>query len=116
MKIKRSLKYGSFTWDESTKTFTIEYRGKSIELNKTYAFSFLRFAFSMASRNWYRKLQKPMKNSNNTQDKSKVKNDGQPELNMDLLHHKVEANSPFNDGYTREYHQQKVSDLENHNG
>ena len=108
MKIKRSLKYGSFTWDESTKTSTIEYRGKSIELNKTYAFSFLRFAFSMASRNWYRKLQKPIK--------SKVKNDGQPELNMDLLHHKVEADSPFNDGYTREYHRQNVSDLENHNG
>ena len=115
MKIKRSLKYGSFTWDESTKTFTIEYRGKSNELNKTYAFSFLRFAFSMASRNWYRKLQKPMKKYKKPS-KSKVENDGQPELNMDLLHHKVEADSPFNDGYTREYHQQKVSDLENHNG
>ena len=59
MKIKRSLKYGSFSWDDETKTFTIEYKGKSIELNKTYAFSFLRFAFSVAQRNWFRKLDKP---------------------------------------------------------
>lgn len=59
MKIKRSLKYGSFSWDDETKAFTIEYKGKSIELNKTYAFSFLRFAFSVAQRNWFRKLDKP---------------------------------------------------------
>ena len=56
MKIERKLKYGSFGWNDETKTFTIEYRGKSIELNKVYAFSFLRFAFSVAQRNWFRKL------------------------------------------------------------
>jgi hypothetical protein len=41
--------------------FTIEYKGNSIELNKVYAFSFLRFAFSIAQRNWFRKLEKPKK-------------------------------------------------------
>tara|TARA_R100001082_G_scaffold42488_1_gene22570 strand:+ start:618 stop:932 length:315 start_codon:yes stop_codon:yes gene_type:complete len=61
MKIERKLKYGSFGWNDETKTFTIEYRGKSIELNKVYAFSFLRFAFSVAQRNWFRKLDKPKK-------------------------------------------------------
>ena len=63
MKIKRKLKYGSFSWDDETKIFTIEYKGNSIELNKVYAFSFLRFAFSIAQRNWFRKMEvKPKKN------------------------------------------------------
>ena len=48
MKIKRTLKYGSFGWDDETKKFTIE-----------YAFAFLRFAFSIAQRNWFRKQEKP---------------------------------------------------------
>ena len=62
MKIKRKLKYGSFSWDDETKMFTIEYKGNSIELNKVYAFSFLRFAFSIAQRNWFRKTEaKPKK-------------------------------------------------------
>ena len=39
--------------------FTIEHRGQSIELNKIYAFAFLRFAFSIAQRNWFRKIAKP---------------------------------------------------------
>ena len=59
MKIKRTLKYGSFSWDDETKKFTIEHRGQSIELNKIYAFAFLRFAFSVAQRNWFRKAEKP---------------------------------------------------------
>ena len=59
MKIKRTLKYGSFSWDDETKKFTIEHRGQSIELNKIYAFAFLRFAFSVAQRNWFRKIAKP---------------------------------------------------------
>ena len=59
MKIKRTLKYGSFGWDDETKKFTVEYKGQSIELNKIYAFAFLRFAFSIAQRNWFRKMAKP---------------------------------------------------------
>ena len=59
MKIERKLKYGSFSWDDETKKFTVEYKGQSIELNKIYAFAFLRFAFSIAQRNWFRKITKP---------------------------------------------------------
>ena len=61
MKIKRTLKYGSFSWDDETKKFTVEHKGQSIELNKIYAFAFLRFAFSIAQRNWFRKQEKPKK-------------------------------------------------------
>jgi hypothetical protein len=59
MKIERKLKYGSFGWDDEAKKFTIEHKGQSIELNKVYAFAFLRFAFSVAQRNWFRKMEKP---------------------------------------------------------
>ena len=59
MKIERKLKYGSFGWDDETKMFTVEHKGQSIKLNKIYAFAFLRFAFSIAQRNWFRKLVKP---------------------------------------------------------
>jgi hypothetical protein len=62
MKIERKLKYGTFGWDDETKMFTVEYKGQSIKLSKVYAFSFLRFAFSMAQRNWFRKLDKPKTN------------------------------------------------------
>ena len=61
MKIKRTLKYGSFSWDDETKKFTVEHKGQSIELNKIYAFAFLRFAFSVAQRNWFRKQEIPKK-------------------------------------------------------
>ena len=59
MKIERTLKYGSFSWDDETKKFTVEHKGQSIELSKIYAFAFLRFAFSIAQRNWFRKAEKP---------------------------------------------------------
>ena len=59
MKIERKLKYGSFGWNDETKMFTIEHKGQSIKLNKIYAFAFLRFAFSVAQRNWFRKMAKP---------------------------------------------------------
>jgi hypothetical protein len=61
MKVERKLKYGSFSWDDETKKFIVEHKGQSIELNKIYAFAFLRFAFSIAQRNWFRKLAKPKK-------------------------------------------------------
>ena len=45
MKIKRSLKFGSFSWNDETKMFTIKYKGNSIELNKVYAFGVNSFSF-----------------------------------------------------------------------
>ena len=62
MKIRKELKNVSFEYDEETKIFTImEQDGfhGHIQLNKVYAFAFIRFVVRMAQRNW---LKKPHKN------------------------------------------------------
>ena len=58
MKIKKSLKYATFEYDEETKKFSIEDNSgvEGIELNKVYAFAFMRFVIRMSQRNWYRKM------------------------------------------------------------
>ena len=58
MKIKKSLKYATFEYDEETKKFSIEDNTgvEGIELNKVYAFAFMRFVIRMSQRNWYRKM------------------------------------------------------------
>lgn len=64
MKIKKELKNASFEYDEETKTFTImEQDGfhGHIQLNKVYAFAFMRFVIRMAQRNWLRN-KKPLDN------------------------------------------------------
>lgn len=57
MKIKKELKNVFFEYDEETKTFTIMeedgFHGH-IQLNKVYAFAFVRFVVRMAQRNWLR--------------------------------------------------------------
>ena len=59
MKIKKELKYGSFEWNEETKKFKITQGDQSVELNKIYAFAFVRFLIRLAQRNWFRKLSSP---------------------------------------------------------
>lgn len=55
MKITKELKNITFEYDESTKTFTIvNPQYEFIELNKVYAFAFMRFVVRMAQRNWLR--------------------------------------------------------------
>lgn len=57
MIIKKELKNATFVYDEDKKTFTImEADGFNgcIELNKVYAFAFMRFVVRMAQRNWFR--------------------------------------------------------------
>ena len=55
MVIKKELKNATFEYDEEKKSFVIEgQNGQSIELNKTYAFAFMRFVVRMAQRNWLR--------------------------------------------------------------
>lgn len=64
MKITKELKNVSFEYDEETKTFTImEQDGfhGHIQLNKVYAFAFMRFVIRMAQRNWLRN-KKPLDN------------------------------------------------------
>ncbi len=56
-KITKELKNATFVYDEEKKTFTImEADGFNgyIELNKVYAFAFMRFVVRMAQRNWLR--------------------------------------------------------------
>lgn len=59
MKIIRNLKHGSFQWNDETKKFKITQGDIEIELGKVYAFAFVRFAFRVAQRNWFRKQAKP---------------------------------------------------------
>ena len=55
MKIDKNLKYATFSYDESGKTFTItEQDGNRVILNKVYSFAFMRFVIRMAQRNWLR--------------------------------------------------------------
>jgi len=68
MKIKKELKNATFEYDEEKKSFTISgehpaLRGVSntIELNKVYAFAFMRFVVRMAQRNWLRNPNKSKK-------------------------------------------------------
>jgi hypothetical protein len=60
-KITKELKNATFEYDEDEKTFTImEADGFNgyIELNKVYAFAFMRFVVRMAQRNWLRSNKK----------------------------------------------------------
>ena len=57
MKIKKELKNATFEYDEKRKVFTLyDHEGfnGTIELNKVYAFAFMRFVVRMAQRNWLR--------------------------------------------------------------
>ena len=56
MKIIKKLKNAEFEYDEETKKFLIidAEDGSSVELNKVYAFAFMRFVVRMAQRNWLR--------------------------------------------------------------
>jgi hypothetical protein len=67
MIIKKELKNATFEYDEEKKCFYIGSKeGERIELNKVYAFAFMRFVVRMAQRNWLRQLKKTDKNFNKT--------------------------------------------------
>ena len=61
MKIKKELKYAEFEYDEESKKFLIidTEGGSVVELNKVYAFAFMRFVIRMAQRNWLRSKSLP---------------------------------------------------------
>jgi hypothetical protein len=63
MKISKELKNATFEYDESAKCFTIidTEHGGAVELNKVYAFAFMRFVVRMAQRNWLRQNKKTEK-------------------------------------------------------
>ena len=63
MKISKDLKNASFEYNEETKSFSIKDKsGNEIELNKVYAFAFMRFVVRMAQRNWLRNKKSSDKN------------------------------------------------------
>jgi len=61
MKINKKLKHAEFEYDEETKQFLIidPKNGNVVELNKVYAFAFMRFVIRMAQRNWLRSKSLP---------------------------------------------------------
>ena len=63
MKITKELKNATFEYDEETKKFLIidSEDGGVVELNKVYAFAFMRFVIRMAQRNWLRQAKKEKK-------------------------------------------------------
>jgi len=64
MKIKKELKNATFEYDEEKKSFTISNGDglyTTVELNKVYAFAFMRFVVRMAQRNWLRNPTKSKK-------------------------------------------------------
>lgn len=64
MKIKKELKNATFEYDEEAKSFTISGASEdssAVELNKVYAFAFMRFVVRMAQRNWLRNPNKSKK-------------------------------------------------------
>ena len=65
MIIKKELKNAVFEYNENKKSFVVtDSNGQSIELNKVYAFAFMRFVVRMAQRNWFRSNKKLDKQSN----------------------------------------------------
>lgn len=66
MKITKQLKNAEFEYDEETKKFLIidGEDGGTVELNKVYAFAFMRFVIRMAQKNWLN--QKTTEKNNNT--------------------------------------------------
>jgi len=54
MKITKELKHATFTYDEESKTFTVDSESTSLALNKIYAFAFMRFVIRISQRNWLR--------------------------------------------------------------
>ena len=64
MKIIKKLKHATFEYDEEKKTFGIAQGDglyTTVELNKVYAFAFMRFVIRMAQRNWLKGKKVPDK-------------------------------------------------------
>ena len=63
MIINKKLKNAEFEYNEETKKFLIidPENGNVVELNKVYAFAFMRFVVRMAQKNWLRKTTKTKK-------------------------------------------------------
>jgi len=66
MVINKDLKNISFSYDESSKLFSIKNTDGEVSLNKVESFAFLRFLIRISQRNWLRK--KPIENLSNPEE------------------------------------------------
>lgn len=89
MKIKKELKYAEFEYDEESKKFLIidTENGSVVELNKVYAFAFMRFVIRMAQRNWMRQFNKNKKNINKIEE---IESEEEIDINQMLMFSETE--------------------------
>jgi hypothetical protein len=82
MKIKKQLKNIKFEYDEESKKFFIidPENGNTLELNKVYAFAFMRFVVRMAQRNWLRSKKVVDKSTENMLEYEDIENPSQMEI------------------------------------
>jgi len=81
MKIKKELKNATFVYDEEKKCFYLSGKeGELIELNKVYAFAFMRFVVRMAQRNWLRSKKIVDKSDKNMLEYEEIENPDQMEI------------------------------------
>ena len=84
-KITKELKNATFEYDEENKTFTImEADGFNgyIQLNKIYAFAFMRFVVRMAQRNWLRSSKIKIKTEETKESDSELEQEDPNQLNL----------------------------------
>jgi hypothetical protein len=82
-KITKQLKNATFEYDEEKKVFTLyDHDGfnGTIELNKIYAFAFMRFVVRMAQRNWLRSSKSKIRESQDTNEELEVEDPNQLNL------------------------------------
>jgi hypothetical protein len=82
-KITKQLKNATFEYDEDKKVFTLyDHDGfnGTIELNKIYAFAFMRFVVRMAQRNWLRSSKSKIRESQDTNEELEAEDPNQLNL------------------------------------
>lgn len=82
-KIIKQLKNATFEYDEEKKVFTLyDHDGfnGTIELNKIYAFAFMRFVVRMAQRNWLRSSKSKIRESQDTNEELEAEDPNQLNL------------------------------------
>jgi hypothetical protein len=82
-KITKQLKNATFEYDEEKKVFTLyDHDGfnGTIELNKIYAFAFMRFVVRMAQRNWLRSSKSKIREPQDTNEELEAEDPNQLNL------------------------------------
>ena len=81
--ITKQLKNATFEYDEERKVFTLygqDDLNGTIELNKIYAFAFMRFVVRMAQRNWLRSTKSKIRECQENNEELEVEDPNQLNL------------------------------------